>query len=94
MSALVCLAAGVFLTLLLAWPSGPNLSLYKLTRVVPGETEERQPAWSPDGNSIAYSARVHGVEQVFVRGIGGAFGRADQLSASYKPKGFGPAADG
>jgi eukaryotic-like serine/threonine-protein kinase len=81
-SALVCLAAGVFLTLLLAWPSGPDLSLYKFTRVAPGETEERDPAWSPDGNSIAYSARVHGVEQIFVRGIGGR--QAAQLTRSSK----------
>jgi serine/threonine protein kinase/Tol biopolymer transport system component len=68
--ALVCLAAGIILTLLLTPASGPDLSRYKFTRVAPGETEERSPAWSPDGNSIAYSARVHGVQQIFVRGVG------------------------
>ncbi|HEV3329903.1 MAG TPA: protein kinase [Bryobacteraceae bacterium] len=68
--ALVCVAAGFILTLLLAPVSGPDLSQYKFTRIAPGETEERNPAWSPDGNTIAYSARVHGVQQIFARGVG------------------------
>jgi len=68
--ALACLAAGGILTYLLAPPSGPDLSQYKFTKFAPGEIEERDPAWSPDGKSISYSARVHGVSQVFVRGIG------------------------
>ncbi len=79
--ALVCLAAGIFM-LLFASPSGPDLSQYKFTRVAPGEIEERTPAWSPDGNSIAYSARVHGVRQLFVRAIGGR--QAAQLTTSSK----------
>jgi eukaryotic-like serine/threonine-protein kinase len=68
--ALLCLAAGVVLTLLLTPMPNPDLSQYKFTRVAPGENEERDPAWSPDGNSIAYSARAHGVQQIFARGIG------------------------
>jgi serine/threonine protein kinase len=67
--ALVCLAAGFVLSLGLRQVSGPDLSQYKFTRVAPGGAEERNPAWSPDGNSIAYSARVHGVQQIFTRGI-------------------------
>ena len=66
---LACLAAGFLLALFVAPRSGPDLSRYKFTRVAPGETEERGPAWSPDGNSIAYSARVHGVQQIFARGV-------------------------
>lgn len=68
--ALVCLAAGIVLTLLLTPVSGPDLSRYKFTRVAPGESEERNPEWSPDGNNIAYSARVHGVQQIFARSVG------------------------
>ncbi|HEY9142135.1 MAG TPA: protein kinase [Bryobacteraceae bacterium] len=68
--ALACLAAGFILTLLLTPLSGPDLSRYNFTRMAPGQTEERFPVWSPDGKSIAYSARVHGVQQVFTRGVG------------------------
>ncbi len=67
---LACLAAGIIVTMLLTPPSGPDLSRYKITRIAPGETEERNPAWSPDGNSIAYSARVQGIEQIFTRAVG------------------------
>jgi len=80
--ALVCLTAGIILTKLLTPVSGTDLSQYKFTRVAPGETEERAPAWSPDGNTIAYSARVHGVQQIFARGA--AAHEAAQLTSSTK----------
>jgi len=80
--ALVCLAAGIILTLLLAPMSAPDLSQYKFTRIAPGQAEERGPAWSPDGNSIVYTARVHGVLQVFERGVGSH--EAAQLTTSTK----------
>ncbi len=80
--ALACLAAGFVLRLLLTPLSPPDLSQYKFTRIAPGQTEERAPAWSPDGNSIAYSARVHGVQQVFTRGVGSQ--DAAQLTGSTK----------
>jgi Tol biopolymer transport system component/tRNA A-37 threonylcarbamoyl transferase component Bud32 len=80
--ALVCLTAGIILTRLLTPVSGPDLSQYKFTRVALGETEERAPAWSPDGNTIAYSARVHGVQQIFARGAGAH--EAAQLTRSTK----------
>jgi eukaryotic-like serine/threonine-protein kinase len=80
--ALAGLAAGFLLALLLMPRSGPDLSQYRFTPAAPGEAEERTPAWSPDGNSIAYSARVHGVEQVFTRGVG--LHDAAQLTRSSK----------
>jgi len=81
-AALACVAAGFALTLILTPVSGPDLSRYRFTRVAPGETEERSPAWSPDGNTVVYSARVHGVQQIFARGV--ASHEAAQLTRSSK----------
>ena len=47
-----------------------DLSTYKFTPLAPGGIDERETAWSPDGKSIAYQARVHGLYQIFTRGIG------------------------
>ncbi len=65
-----CLIVGFALALYLTPPSGPDLSTYKFTQLALGQTEERAPAWSPDGKSIAYVANVHGIEQVFARAAG------------------------
>jgi Tol biopolymer transport system component/tRNA A-37 threonylcarbamoyl transferase component Bud32 len=50
--------------------SGPDLSRYRYTPLTQGETEERGPRWSPDGKSIVYTARIHGIMQAFTRGLG------------------------
>ena len=50
--------------------SGPDLARYRFTPLTQGETEERAPRWSPDGKSIAYTARIHGILQVFTRTLG------------------------
>jgi len=47
-----------------------DLSTYQFTPLAPGGIDERESAWSPDGKSIAYCARVHGIYQIFTRGIG------------------------
>ena len=67
--AVACLAAGSALTLFLNPPSvaAPDLSAYKFTALSRAEAEERSPRWSPDGKSIAYTTRVHGVMQVFTK---------------------------
>ena len=65
-----CLAAGFLQALLLVAPSAADLSSYRFTPLARDETENRAPAWSPDGGSIAYIARIHGVEQVFTRAVG------------------------
>jgi Tol biopolymer transport system component/tRNA A-37 threonylcarbamoyl transferase component Bud32 len=49
----------------------PDLSTYKLTPIAREEVPEAYPDWSPDGKSVAYNARVHGVTQVFTRVAGG-----------------------
>jgi Tol biopolymer transport system component len=48
----------------------PIFSAYKFTPLAPGGIDERDSVWSPDGKSIAYTARVHGTRQVFARSIG------------------------
>ncbi len=70
--AIACLAAGSALTLLLLPPpdAAPDLSAYKFTRLSRKESEERFPQWAPDGKSIAYTARVHGIMQVFTQPAG------------------------
>ncbi len=70
--ALACLAAGSAFTLFLRpTPVGaPDLSAYRFTYLSRAETEERSPRWSPDGKSIAYTARIHGLMQVFTRMVG------------------------
>ena len=65
-----CLAAGAALALLVPAPSGPDPAAFKFTPLSRDAAEERDPVWSPDGKSIAYIARVHGIMQVFVRAIG------------------------
>ncbi|HEV8416816.1 MAG TPA: protein kinase [Bryobacteraceae bacterium] len=70
--AVACLAAGSVLTLfLIPKPvAGPDLSTYKFTALSRAEAEERSPRWSPDGKSIAYTTRVHGLMQVFTKPAG------------------------
>ena len=70
--AVACLTAGSVLALLLS-PSpapAPDLSAYRFTALSRAEAEERSPRWSPDGMSIAYTTRVHGVMQVFTKPAG------------------------
>jgi len=47
-----------------------DLSAYRFIPISRDETTERSPSWSPDGKSIAYSASIHGLEQVFTRALG------------------------
>ena len=70
--AVACLAAGSVLTLfLIPKPlAGPDLSADKFTALSRAEAEERSPRWSPDGKSIAYTTRVHGLMQVFTKPAG------------------------
>jgi Tol biopolymer transport system component/predicted Ser/Thr protein kinase len=66
--AIACIASGSALAVFLSTPAaGPDLSNYKFTPISREEVEERSPRWAPDGKSIAYTARVHGVMQVFTR---------------------------
>jgi eukaryotic-like serine/threonine-protein kinase len=70
--ALACLAAGSAFTVFLrpAPVGAPDLAAYRFTYLSRAETEERSPRWSPDGKSVAYTARIHGLMQVFTRMAG------------------------
>ena len=45
----------------------PDLAKYKYTAISRDETEHRDPQWSPDGKTIAYTGRVRGTMQIFTR---------------------------
>jgi len=64
------LALGFVLAVLLIRPAPPDLSAYKFTPISRDEATERHPVWSPDGKSIAYTADVHGIYQVFTKVVG------------------------
>ena len=66
----VCLAVGGVLAALLLPPAETDLSSYKFTPLSREEATERDPQWSPDGKSIAFTADIHGVLQVFTKGVG------------------------
>src|SRR5271163_4188216 len=59
-------AAGCLIGLIayLLKPAGPDIAKYRFT---PFATEATGPVWSPDGKAVAYSGRVNGIWQVFLR---------------------------
>jgi hypothetical protein len=64
------LALGLGLAALLIRPAPPDLAAYKFTPISRDEATERYPVWSPDGKSIAYTADMHGIYQVFTKVVG------------------------
>jgi len=71
------IAGGALAWLLSSWAgggggqsAGNDLSKYVLAPLSREEATETSPAWSPDGTSIAYGARILGVDQIFVRAVG------------------------
>jgi eukaryotic-like serine/threonine-protein kinase len=57
-----CLLGGLLVFLLK--PSGQDISKYRYT---PFASNADSPVWSPDGQAVAYSAKVDGTYQVFLR---------------------------
>ncbi len=67
------IAGGVaVLALLAGTPDAPRLTFSPFATA---SAYEGEPAWSPDGQTIAYTADVDGVLQVFVKRIGDALSR-------------------
>ncbi len=58
-----CLVLGIVAAYLLK-PSGQNIGKYRYS---PFATDAISAVWSPDGKAVAYSGRVNGVYQVFLR---------------------------
>ena len=51
-----------------------DLAAYRFTPLSLETATEREPAWSPDGRSIAYTASIEGVQQLMVREVGASSG--------------------
>ena len=64
------LVLGAGLAALLIQPAPADFSAYKFTPISRDEATERFPRWSPDGKSIAYTADIHGMDQVFTKAVG------------------------
>jgi len=62
-AAVACLLLGAVLTYLLV-PRGQNIGKYRYT---PFATDADSAVWSPDGKAVAYSSKVNGIGQVFLR---------------------------
>ncbi len=63
------LACGAGLGALLTRPPAADFSAYKFRPIARYGTTQRYPKWSPDGKSIVYTAEIHGVYQIFTKGI-------------------------
>ncbi|MCX6137726.1 MAG: hypothetical protein NTV54_09560 [Ignavibacteriales bacterium] len=50
-------------------PEELDLSKYQYTPIATDPEQEVQPAWSPDGKSIAYAKKVEGVFQIFIKNL-------------------------
>ena len=75
--ALLTALAGAAIASVLSWAvssrnadSIPDLGAYRFTPLSLDPATEGEPAWSPDGRTLAYTATVDGVQQVMVREIG------------------------
>jgi serine/threonine protein kinase len=63
------LLLGAALILWLLPPPPPDISSYKFTPISRQDAAERDPEWSPDSKSIAFTTDIHGISQVFTKAL-------------------------
>jgi Tol biopolymer transport system component len=63
------LAAGFLIALLVIPPAVPGMADYRFIPFATEEAYEGEAAWSPDGNTIAYSGDSNGVPQIYIRSL-------------------------
>lgn len=68
-AAAALLLAGFFLGGILAASHRPVVAAFRFTPLAAETTDEMQPAWSPDGQTVVYTGRVNGVHQLFTRSL-------------------------
>ncbi len=68
LAALGVCAAGVALAFTIARRT-PPAEAYRYTPFATDAVDESQPAWSPDGQTLAYVGRINGTDQILTRGL-------------------------
>ena len=84
--ALVLIVAGAIASRLIAQPAAVDASKLTFTPLATEAGYEGFPAWSPDGQTIAYAAEVDGVLQIFTRRIASPVSVAQVTQAGYDCK--------
>ena len=93
MLGLGAIAIGAFLLLRDRDENAANRTQLKLTQLTFADAIEEYPAWSPDGDRIAYSGEVGGVRKIFVKDLASgeekqiSTGVHDEIQAAWSPDG-------
>ncbi|MGI8785126.1 MAG: protein kinase domain-containing protein [Acidobacteriota bacterium] len=93
-SILAVLGIGYFLSHQFSGNSAHSLTSAKLVQLTTTEGLHEFPAWTPDGNRIAYSQEINGFKKVFVKPLQGepqqlTFGNSDDIQSRWTPDGQG-----
>jgi len=83
---LVAIAGGAILSNVIAEPRGIDPSVLRFTPLATEIGYEGFPAWSPDGQTIAYAAEVNGILQIVTRRLSSVASVAQVTQAAYDCK--------
>ena len=70
MAGLACVALGALSARMLGRPVGPDRAQFRFTPVATESRIQGEPAWSPDGSTLAYTTDINGVYQIATRSMG------------------------